>query len=56
MSKMGATYVASIDDGNVESVSSEEVTATETTFNGFDTRLNRVPDVAGKLGRDGFVD
>jgi hypothetical protein len=55
MSKMGATYVASIDDG-MEAVSSDEVTATETTFNDFDTRRNRVPDAAGKLGRDGFVD
>jgi hypothetical protein len=56
MSKMGATYVAFIDDGNVEAVSNEEVTATETACNDFDTRLDHVPDVAGKLGRDEFVD
>jgi hypothetical protein len=48
----GDPPVAFIDDGSVESASSEEVTATETGFMDFDTLLDHVAEATVKLGWD----
>jgi hypothetical protein len=52
----GDPPVAFIDDGSVEATSSEEVTATKTAFNDFDTLLDNVAEATGELGWDGFVE